>query len=69
MYMHISDVKVFMPVCTQRPKGGVRSLRTGLRGVFWVPNLGLGIPTQVLMIAQKMLLTTDLSFQFWQQRL
>lgn len=67
MYMHTSDVKVFMPVYTQRPKEDVRSLRTGVTGVFWVPHLGLGIPTQVLMIVQQMLLTTELSFQPRQQ--
>lgn len=67
--MHTSDVKVFMPVCTQRPKEGIRSLRTGVAGVFRVPNLGLGIPTQILMIFQQMLLTTELSFHTWQQRL
>lgn len=42
-------------------------LRTGVTGVFWVPHLGLGIPTQVLMIVQQMLLTTELSFQPRQQ--
>lgn len=31
---------MFMPVCTRRPKEGVRSLRTGVAGVSWVPNSG-----------------------------